>query len=212
MKLEVNPGRQALIGRNGKPDVISAGAGGAGRPERCVARLGTAANASGLKRASSGCQSWAGGDRSGCANIAGRRTGDGAAGDCSGGGDRAGSRSGGGGSATDGRVKCNGGLRSSSGGVGQDACEHGGYRSHVGRGTSDGGASGSSSTGISTGPGGAEEGVNGTLGPKSTNVAWVIPCPPPERPVGSLGDDPMETVKEYKRSFEDVRPWHGLLD
>lgn len=34
---------------------------------------------------------------------------------------------------------------------------------------------------------------------------WVTPNPPPERPIGSMGLDPEETMREYKRSMDAVR-------
>ena len=33
----------------------------------------------------------------------------------------------------------------------------------------------------------------------------IVPDPPPERPVGGLGPSPEDTIKEYKRAFDDVR-------
>lgn len=187
----------------------AAPAGGpAATTERCVARLGTEANSGGVSRPWVACPSTAAGDLSASSSLAGNRAGENIVGDCGGvGGGRAGGKSGGGASATDGRS--NGANPVASGaGAGKDTpwerCSLGSLTARVG--PDAGGRSGGAAAAVSGPALGGGGGNGGFVTPtdKAKNADWIVPNPPPQRPVGWLGEDPTETVKEFKRAFEDV--------
>lgn len=59
-----------------------------------------------------------------------------------------------------------------------------------------------------SGDGGSSNGGGGGGGATLKKSGWgghmIVPYPPPPRPVG-VGTNPEETIKEYRRSFDDVR-------
>lgn len=144
-----------------------------------------------------GCNSPVTGFHSGPMKPVGNKAENGSPGYCSGGGERVAGKSGGGSSAVNGRSKS--GSSSSGDDDSWRQCSSGALVGNAGLET---GRDSAEVILLEAGTAGDENTCNTPAG-KAKNV-MVTPSPPPERPVGCLGKDPTETVKEYKRAFEDV--------
>ena len=88
--------------------------------------------------------------------------------------------------------------------------QNGAHLAKVGRETSGSAPKGDAEEAAGSGGGEVSKRARSSAGRERDRL--VVPDPLPARPVGGLGPAPEDTIKEYKRAFDDVREGAGAVE